>query len=92
MIELEKPTPSTPYDGRDCDLKTFINLLRGKDNRGANVDPEDEPGNQLGGIDVRWSLPQQRPLAIYMQRFPSARGARPPKGKFVLAPPTQALR
>jgi hypothetical protein len=54
-------------DGRDCDLKTFINLLRGKDNQGANVDPEDEPGNQLGGIDIRWSLPKQTPLAIYMQ-------------------------
>ena len=54
-------------DGRPCDLKTFGNLLRGKDNQGANVDPEDEPGNQLGGFDIRWSLPKQIPLAIYMQ-------------------------
>ena len=54
-------------EGRKCDLEVFLNMLRGKDNAGANVDPEDEPGNQLGGIDIRWSLPQQRPLALYMQ-------------------------
>jgi len=54
-------------DGRDCDLKTFLRLLNGSDNREANVDPEDEPGNQLGGIDIRWTLPRQTPLALYMQ-------------------------
>jgi len=41
--------------------------LRGKDNQGANVDPEDEPGNQLGGFDIRWTLPKQIPVALYMQ-------------------------
>jgi hypothetical protein len=54
-------------DGRPCDLQTFLRLLNGNDNQGANVDPEDEPGNQLGGIDVRWTLPRQMPLALYMQ-------------------------
>lgn len=54
-------------DGRVCDLKTFLRLLNGNDNRGANVDPEDEPGNQLAGIDIRWTLPRQIPLALYMQ-------------------------
>ena len=54
-------------DGRVCDLKTFLRLLNGNDNRGANVNPEDEPGNQLGGIDIRWTLPRQIPLALYMQ-------------------------
>jgi len=54
-------------DGRNCDVKTFLRLLNGNDNQGANVDPEDEPGNQLGGIDVRWTLPRQIPLAVYMQ-------------------------
>jgi hypothetical protein len=54
-------------DGRPCDLKTFLRLLNGNDNRGANVEPEDEPGNQLGGIDIRWSLPKQTPVAVYMQ-------------------------
>lgn len=54
-------------DGRECDIKTFLRLLNGNDNQGANVDPEDEPGNQIGGIDARWSLPGQIPLAFYMQ-------------------------
>ncbi len=54
-------------DGRDCDLGTFTDLLLGKDNRGVNVAPEDEPGNQLGGIDFRWTLPKQIPVAIYAQ-------------------------
>ena len=54
-------------DSRPCDLSTFGDLLVGNDNRGVNVTPEDEPGNQLGGIDIRWSLPKQIPLAVYMQ-------------------------
>ena len=54
-------------EGRPCDLKTFLRLLNGNDNAGANVNPEDEPGNQLGGIDIRWALPSQIPLALYMQ-------------------------
>jgi len=54
-------------DGRPCDLETFLRLLNGNDNRGANVDPEDEPGNQLAGFDIRWTLPNQTPVALYMQ-------------------------
>lgn len=53
-------------DNRPCDVGTFVDLLLGKDNRGVNVNPENEPGNQLGGFDVRWSLPG-RPLAVYAQ-------------------------
>ena len=54
-------------DGRPCDLKTFLRVLNGNDNQGANVNPEDEPGNQLAGIDIRWTLPREIPLALYMQ-------------------------
>lgn len=54
-------------EGRPCDVQTFLRVLNGNDNRGANVDIEDEPGNQLGGIDVRWALPRQIPIALYMQ-------------------------
>ncbi len=54
-------------DNRPCSLSTFGDLLVGNDNRGVNVDPEDEPGNQLGGIDIRWTLPKQVPVALYMQ-------------------------
>lgn len=54
-------------DDRNCDLATFLDLLLGKDNRGVNVAPEDEPGNQLGGFDVRWTLPKGVPIAVYAQ-------------------------
>ena len=54
-------------DGRPCSLSTFGDLLIGNDNRGVNVDPADEPGNQLGGFDIRWKLPRQLPVALYMQ-------------------------
>ena len=54
-------------DGRPCDFSTFVDLLLGNDNQGVNIDREDEPGNQLAGIDIRWSLPKQIPIALYMQ-------------------------
>jgi len=54
-------------DGRPCSLSTFFDMLIGNDNRGVNVDPPDEPGNQLGGFDIRWRLPKQVPVAMYMQ-------------------------
>lgn len=54
-------------DDRPCRLETFGDLLLGRDNRGVNVDPQDEPGNQLGGIDIRWSLPKGIPVTAYMQ-------------------------
>jgi len=54
-------------DGRPCSFSTFLDMLVGNDNRGVNVDPPDEPGNQLGGLDIRWSLPRQVPVALYMQ-------------------------
>ncbi|NNL55460.1 MAG: hypothetical protein HKP32_09925 [Woeseia sp.] len=53
-------------DGRPCDAEAFVNLLLGRDNRGVNIDLEDEPGNQLAGWDARWSLPRQIPVALYM--------------------------
>ena len=54
-------------DGRQCDIEAFLRVLNGNDNQGANVEPEDEPGNQLGGFDVRWTLPQHLPVALYLQ-------------------------
>jgi len=54
-------------DGRPCDFKTFTNLLRGFDNLGSDVTLDEEPGNQLGGFDIRWSLPKEIPLALYVQ-------------------------
>lgn len=54
-------------EDRLCDLETFFRVLNGNDNKGANVDEEDEPGNQLAGIDMRWVLPNEIPVALYMQ-------------------------
>lgn len=54
-------------DNRPCNGSTFLDLLAGNDNQGVNVAPEDEPGNQLAGIDIRWSLPGNIPVATYMQ-------------------------
>jgi hypothetical protein len=54
-------------EDRPCDLSTFADLLIGNDNRGQNVAVEDEPGNQLGGLDLRWALPADIPIALYFQ-------------------------
>jgi hypothetical protein len=56
-------------EGRSCDADTFIDLLLGRDNRGdAGIDSSNEPGNQLAGLDGRWSTSLfGRPLALYGQ-------------------------
>ncbi len=56
-------------DGRPCGFDTFIDLLSGiRDNQGQNVNPEDEPGNQLAGFDLRFSFDAlSRPWAFYTQ-------------------------
>jgi len=54
-------------DGRPCDFETFLKLLNGDDNRGSGLDPDEEPGNQLAGFDIRWTLPKEIPLAFYAQ-------------------------
>ena len=54
-------------EGRPCDFSTFLDVLKGNDNKGQNTTPEDEPGNQLAGYDIRWSLPKNLPVALYMQ-------------------------
>jgi hypothetical protein len=54
-------------EDRPCDFSTFVDLIVGNDNRGVNVDPDSEPGNQLAGVDVRWRLPGDMPAALYLQ-------------------------
>ena len=42
-------------DGRPCDASTFVDLFLGRDNLGdAGIDVNNEPGNQLAGVDFRW--------------------------------------
>ena len=60
--------PSSAAEGRSCTWSDFWNLWWGNDNTGDNVDPEDEPGNQLAGWDARWASPiGDWPYAIYWQ-------------------------
>lgn len=56
-------------EGRPEDLSTFWNLLLGRDNGPNEGEPGgvEEPGNQLGGYDLRWSLPYNIPVAFYGQ-------------------------
>lgn len=56
-------------EDRPCDLDTFFNLLVGRDNRGDDdVTGENEPGNQLAGLDLRWSTRVLgMPVAVYGQ-------------------------
>lgn len=52
--------------GRLQDFSSFKDLLLGKDNRGSSgISLENEPGNQLGGIDWRVSLDLGVPVGIY---------------------------
>lgn len=56
--------------GRKCDLETFGRMLIGQDNVGRRglEDPEDEPGNQMAGFDIRIVSPfRALPIAIYGQ-------------------------
>jgi hypothetical protein len=66
-ISLER-TAQWCGDGRSCTWDDFWNLWWGNDNAGENVAPEDEPGNQLAGWDIRWASPiGDWPYALYAQ-------------------------
>ncbi len=56
-------------EGRPCRFSTFVDLLAGRDNTGDDgIGADNEPGNQLAGVDLRWSLaPLGLPLALYGQ-------------------------
>jgi len=56
-------------DDRPCDAETFADLLLGRDNRGdAGIEVSNEPGNQMAGVDFRWSQAGLGwPTAIYGQ-------------------------
>jgi hypothetical protein len=56
-------------DGRRCDFATFGRMLIGQDNTGMRGldDPDDEPGNQMSGMDLRIVPLSAVPVAIYGQ-------------------------
>jgi hypothetical protein len=63
-------------DGRNKDIETFWNVLKGQDNCGGNGPTVEEckngaePGNQLAGWDFRWSTSLfEQPLGVYFSLF-----------------------
>lgn len=58
-------------DGRPESLSNLKDLILGNDNVGDDglaLDGSNEPGNQLGGIDLRWtSKPFEQPVTFYGQ-------------------------
>ena len=56
-------------DERPCGVDTFVDLMLGRDNRGGDgITSENEPGNQLAGLDLRWSFDAlDQAFAIYGQ-------------------------
>ena len=57
-------------DGLPCSASSVWDMLVGRDNPGADgsLDPEDEPGNQMGSVEARWSSPiGDAPYALYTQ-------------------------
>lgn len=54
-------------DGRPCGASEFFRMLAGRDNVGrGDVTRENEPGNQLAGLDLRWNFTDM-PYAVYLQ-------------------------
>ena len=55
-------------DGRKENLSIFFDMLRGKDNFDSSfASKEDEPGNQLGGLDFNLLLLNNKNLSLYGQ-------------------------
>jgi Capsule assembly protein Wzi len=56
-------------EDRPCGVDTFTDLFLGRDNRGdGGIDLDNEPGNQLAGVDFRWNASTLGlPLTIYGQ-------------------------
>ena len=56
-------------DGRPCGFGTFTDLFLGRDNIGdAGIGTSNEPGNQMAGVDFRWSPSFIKvPVAAYGQ-------------------------
>ncbi len=50
-------------EGRPCGAGTLWDLVTGNDN---DQPFEEQPGNQLGGFDLRWTIPRF-PVAVYAQ-------------------------
>ena len=72
--------------GRDESRRSLINALLGRDNVGFDgITSENEPGNQLAGIDMRWRLDAPQPMSIYAQVVGEDEAGRLPSRNMLLA-------
>lgn len=54
--------------GRDESARSLLNALLGNDNVGfSGITAENEPGNQLAGVDLRWLLDPASQTSVYTQ-------------------------
>ncbi len=74
-------------EGRSESLRTYLQAFLGRDNHvDANGDGGSQPGNQLGGFDLRWSLAQWLPgIALYGQMIGEDESGRLPSKYMYLA-------
>ena len=55
-------------DGRNLNLKIFFDMLTGRDNYlSTDINKENEPGNQLGGLDFNYLFLKNKNLSLYGQ-------------------------
>ncbi len=60
-------------EGRPENLSSLVDMVLGYDNCGSGgIDAcgtanSNEPGNQLGAIDFRWTLPTEHTMSVYLQ-------------------------
>ena len=54
-------------DGRPTDSQTLIDLILGKDTTNSNLSFEEQPGNQIAGIEASIKLLRKKNLQIFTQ-------------------------
>ena len=78
-ISLER-TAQWCGEGRDCSWSQFWKVVTGNDTTPNGESTKDEPGNQLGGWDIRWASPiTHAPYALYWQHTGETIRRSPPR-------------
>lgn len=71
--------------GRDESARSLVNSLVGNDNVGFDgITAENEPGNQLAGVDLRWTVDPASRASIYLQVVGEDEAGHAPSRNFLL--------
>lgn len=70
--------------GRPKNIDTIINMLIGRDNASSNLSFEDQPGNQIAGMDFTYYLKNNKKTKIYSQFLGEDEAGFFPSRKFYL--------